>query len=83
MTNLELKAWRDLMKLTQRGAAEALGMTQSAYSAMERGRSYSTGKPVVIDRRTELACVALLSGLAPVTEDEKFGDLGGREPDVK
>ena len=44
------------MSLTQRAAAEALGVTQAAYSRWVTG---ATG----IDRRTALACAALAGGL--------------------
>lgn len=81
MTNLELKSWREQLGFTQRKAADVLGMTQSAYSALERGRAYGTGKVVVIDRRTELACFAVASGLTGASEEEMFGDLGIRYPD--
>ena len=37
----------------------------SFYQAMERGRSWGTGRPVPIDRRTALACAAVRAGLAP------------------
>jgi transcriptional regulator with XRE-family HTH domain len=81
MTNLELKSWRERMGFTQRKAAEELGITQSAYAALEKGRAYDTGKVLRIDRRTELACAALAQGLGGQSEEELYGDLGGREPD--
>jgi DNA-binding XRE family transcriptional regulator len=73
MTKEQLKEWRDTQGLTQRKAAEKLGITQSAYVALEKGISYKTGKPTAIDRRTELACLAISQGLA--SEEEKFGAL--------
>jgi DNA-binding XRE family transcriptional regulator len=60
MTSEELKQWRSDMQMTQRAAAEALGITQSTYSALERGTSYARGELIKIDRRTELACKYLL-----------------------
>lgn len=60
MTSDELKQWRADIQMTQRAAAEALGITQSTYSALERGTSYARGELIKIDRRTELACMYLL-----------------------
>jgi transcriptional regulator with XRE-family HTH domain len=60
MTADDLRQWRAAMGITQRAAADALGITVTTYSAMERGVSYVTKKPQIIDRRTELACKYLL-----------------------
>lgn len=68
MTPAQLLAWRTDLTLTQRAAAEALGMAAKSYQALERGVSWDTKKPVVIDRRTALACAALRDGLAPEGE---------------
>lgn len=65
MTSAQLAQWRAEMGLTQRAAAEALGVTLAAYQAMERGASWATGKPIKIDRRTALACAAIRAGIAP------------------
>ena len=60
MTNEQLREWRESMGFTQRKAAEELGISQSAYSAMELGRSHRKGsRPMIIDRRTALACYAI------------------------
>lgn len=56
MTADNLRAWQAHMGLTQRAAADALGVTQAAYSRWVTG---ATG----IDRRTALACAALSAGL--------------------
>jgi len=72
MTHDDLKQWRSDMGLSQRAAAAALGMSLPAYQALERGASFSTGKPTTIDRRTELACAALaagITGLSPTCTD--------------
>lgn len=65
MTRDELAAWRASMTLTQRAAAEALGITLATYQRMERGREWGKPDPVTIDRRTALACAALRAGIAP------------------
>lgn len=56
MTTDELKQWRESLGLSQRAAADALGITLPTYQSMERGASFATGKPIEIDLRTELAC---------------------------
>lgn len=58
MTPADLRAWQAHMGLSQRAAAEALGITQATYSAMVLGKSG-------IDLRTALACAALAAGLRP------------------
>lgn len=65
MTGTDLAAWRASLRLSQRAAAAELGVTLATYQAMERGRSWGTGRPVPIDRRTALACAAVRAGLAP------------------
>lgn len=61
MSPSDLRAWRDAMGLTQDKAAEALGMSKSNYIDLEHGRRRTTGKPIeALDKRTELACGALL-----------------------
>lgn len=58
MNTVDLQAWQLHMGLAQRAAADALGVTHAAYSAMVLGKSR-------IDRRTALACAALAAGLEP------------------
>ena len=65
MTHTNLASWRADLGLTQRVAAEALGITLITYQEMERGTRFATGKPAPIDRRTALACAAIRAGLAP------------------
>lgn len=47
---------------TDRAAAEALGLHPNTIATMRRKGA---------DRRTALACAALLAGLEPVTEDTR------------
>lgn len=61
----DLQSWRECMGYTQRQAASALGMTLKAYGELERGKSYDTGKPMLPDKRTLLACAALVKKLKP------------------
>lgn len=65
MTNDEMKQWRESLGLTQRKAADALGMTLAAYQQLERGANFATGKPTRIDLRTAYACAAIRLGITP------------------
>lgn len=56
MTPADLRAWQSHMGLTQRAAADALGVTQAAYSRWVTGATN-------IDVRTGLACAALAKNL--------------------
>jgi transcriptional regulator with XRE-family HTH domain len=50
------------MGITQDKAAELLGMSPSNYKDLETGKRRTSGKVIKqLDRRTELACGALLS----------------------
>lgn len=70
MTPDHLRQWQADMGYTDRAAADALGMAPRNYQQLKRGTSYSTGKPVTIDRRTALACAALRAGIPPEGGDE-------------
>lgn len=63
MSPEDFKAWRKHMRLSQRAAAEALGVALPTLQAWERGTAFATGRPVEIDRRTALACAALAAGI--------------------
>lgn len=63
MTSDDLFNWRSSMGLSQRKAAKSLGVSLRTYQVMERGEDFYTKKRVLIDTRTELACLALSSGL--------------------
>lgn len=65
MTPDQLAGWRSDLNLTQRAAAEVLGVTLATYQRLERGCEWSGKKPVIIDRRTALACAAIRSGIDP------------------
>lgn len=57
--------WRSRMELSQRGAAELLGVSLRAYQELERGSAFGSELPRVPDRRTMLALTALAAGLTP------------------
>ena len=60
-----IASWRARMGLSQRAAAEALGMSLSAYQEQERGASFS-GVPREPSRVLLLACAAVETGIEPV-----------------
>lgn len=70
MTPTDLSAWRAKMGYTQRDAAAALGVQLTAYQQWERGARFRDARPVVIDRRTELACAALAAGITAYAPSE-------------
>ena len=63
MTPTDLRAWQQRMGYTQSRAAVALGVSVATYKDWLRGQSRTSGMPITIDRRTELACAALEYGL--------------------
>ena len=63
MTPTDLRAWQLRMGYTQARAAAALGVSLATYKDWLRGQSRTSGQPITIDRRTELACAALESGI--------------------
>ena len=56
------------MKLSQQGAADALGLSKASIELYERGSRRDDDRPVVIPRTVELACAALMQGIATYTE---------------
>ncbi|RRD43542.1 XRE family transcriptional regulator [Comamonadaceae bacterium OH3737_COT-264] len=62
ITDDDLQQWQRYMGYTQQQAAQALGVSQATYCDWLAGMSRTTGKPVHIDKRTELACAALAAG---------------------
>jgi transcriptional regulator with XRE-family HTH domain len=62
MTPADLRTWRAQMGITQDKASKLLGISPSNYKDLESGVRRTTGKVIEqLDRRTELACGALLS----------------------
>lgn len=58
--------WRARLGLSQRAAAEALGLSLSSYQDQERGTNRQTGQPIRTPMTLLLACAALAGGLAPI-----------------
>ncbi|RPE74668.1 helix-turn-helix transcriptional regulator [Vulcaniibacterium tengchongense] len=64
--NTPVARWRARMGLSQRAAAEALGMALSSYQDQERGINRQTGQPIRTPLTLLLACAAIERGIAPV-----------------
>ena len=72
MTPADLRAWQAHMGYTYDQAAQALGVSRSAYADWVAGVSRTTGKEWTITRTVALACAALAAGLgewAPTADD--------------
>lgn len=59
MTSTSLRAWRKRLNLSQRAAAEALGVSLRQYSDYERGVAD-------VPHTVALACAAVAYGLPPM-----------------
>lgn len=62
MTGEDFKAWRAAMGLSQRAAAETLGLSRGTVENYERGHLVD-GRPSLIPKTVGLACAALAAGL--------------------
>jgi len=63
LTPAQFKAWRKRLRLSQRAAGVALGVTTSTVALYEHGVRYDDGRPVVIPKTVRLAMAALLFGI--------------------
>jgi transcriptional regulator with XRE-family HTH domain len=75
MTPADLRAWQARMGYTYDQAAQALGVSRSAYADWVAGVSRTTGKERPITRTVALACAALAAELdewtpAPAAADK-------------
>ena len=61
MTPAAFHAWRKHMRLSQKAAGEALGVSQRMVAYYEAGERQSG--PVAVPRAVELACAALALGI--------------------
>lgn len=61
MKSSEFKAWRKLMKLTQKEAASALGLKSRIIQYYEKGER--NGREFAISKAIELACYSLTLGV--------------------
>ena len=60
MSALAFRHWRKALKLSQKEAAEALGLKRRVVQYYEKGER--DGVPVVIPKTVRLACYALTAG---------------------
>lgn len=65
MTPDQFKAWRKALKLTQRDAAKALGVSTATIQLYEAGQRFDTGATVEIPTTVDLACSAIDAGIPP------------------
>lgn len=63
MTPTQFNAWLQHMDLSERRAAELLGVAAGTVGDWRRGTSRSTGKPINPPPLLGLACAALAAGL--------------------
>jgi transcriptional regulator with XRE-family HTH domain len=73
MKGHDFKRWRKGLDLSQKDAADALGLKRRVVQYYEKGER-SGGKPVKIPRTVRLACYAITTGVA---------DYGGPDKDKK
>lgn len=59
-------SWRARMGLSQRAAAEVLGLALTTYQDQERGTNRQTGLPIRTPLILLLACAAIERGLKPI-----------------
>ena len=66
MTPAEFRTWRKSLGLSQKGAAEALGVSKSSVEHYEAGvRRGTDPRPVEIPRTVALACAAVWHKIEP------------------
>ncbi|NWH09194.1 MAG: helix-turn-helix transcriptional regulator [Alphaproteobacteria bacterium] len=74
----DFKRWRKSLDLSQKEAAEALGLKRRVVQYYEKGER--DGEPVKIPRSVRLACWALAQGVndyhGPRDKDDKDADKG-------
>jgi predicted transcriptional regulator len=63
MTGTAMKAWRKSLGFSRKGAAEALGISESQIVDYETGMKRGTGRPAQIPKAVALACAAITAGI--------------------
>ncbi|MBI1212871.1 MAG: helix-turn-helix domain-containing protein [Alphaproteobacteria bacterium] len=69
MKGHDFRRWRKSLELSQKEAADALGLKRRVVQYYEKGER--DGDPVKIPRTVRLACYAILSGVADYHGPEK------------
>jgi len=64
MTGPAMKAWRKRLGFSRKGAAEALGISESQIIDYETGMKRGTDRPAPIPKTIALACAAISAGIA-------------------
>ena len=72
----QFKSWRQTMGLSQAEAAAALDISKSSIELYELGHRRDDGRPVLVPKTVELACLALASGLTTAREKPGFPNGG-------
>ena len=77
----DFKRWRKTLGLSQKQAAEALGLKRRMVQYYERGQR--DGEKVAVPKTVRLACYALASGITDYhgPEAKPEGEQAGGEPD--
>ena len=76
MKPAEFKAWRKMLKLTQKDAAQKLGLKSRIIQYYEKGER--NGEPFEIPKAIELACYAITLGV-----DQYAGPDSGKKKKKK
>lgn len=71
MTPDDFRAWRAGLNLTQKQAAERLGISTSQLTNYEAGVNRGSGRRAPIPRTVALACAAVAAGLEPWAPGER------------
>ncbi len=70
MKSHDFKRWRKTLDLSQKDAADALGLKRRVVQYYEKGER-GGGKPVKIPRTVRLACYAITTGVADYDGPDK------------
>ena len=70
MKGHDFKRWRKVLDLSQKDAADALGLKRRVVQYYEKGER-GGGKPVKIPRTVRLACYAIATGVADYDGPDK------------
>jgi predicted transcriptional regulator len=63
LTGPAMKAWRKSLGFSRKGAAEALGISESQIIDYETGKKRGTDRLAPIPRAVALACAAVAAGI--------------------
>lgn len=65
MTSEDFKSWRKELGLSQREAADMIGVSKGSVENYERGHRLEDNRSVVIPKTVALACAAVFHRLQP------------------